>query len=64
MRMLVLSQHGDQTLGCAHCGESFVFSAGERELLRLRGVLLTPDRCPPCKAGLAKLPPRARRTIA
>jgi putative zinc ribbon protein len=41
----------DMILGCARCNESFVFSAGEQELLRLRGAAVaTPQHCPRCRA--------------
>ena len=41
----------DTILGCARCSESFVFSAGEQELLRLRGATVaTPQHCPRCRA--------------
>jgi len=32
----------DLTLACLSCGQTFVFTAGERELLHLRGVQHTP----------------------
>jgi hypothetical protein len=39
----------DQTLECRLCGESFVFSAGEQELQRVRGVDRVPTRCSACR---------------
>jgi len=39
----------DQTLICRLCEESFVFSAGEQELQRLRGLDRVPTRCSPCR---------------
>jgi recombinational DNA repair protein (RecF pathway) len=35
-------------LACVSCGYDFVFSAGEQELLKLRGVSLVPERCSRC----------------
>jgi hypothetical protein len=39
----------DKDLRCATCGDGFVFSAGEQELFRLRGIAQQPERCPDCK---------------
>lgn len=39
----------DQTLQCTECGDSFVFSAGEQELLAVRGASGAPSRCPRCR---------------
>jgi len=39
----------DQTLRCSECGGSFVFSAGEQELLVVRGASGLPSRCPRCR---------------
>jgi putative zinc ribbon protein len=42
-------QVADKRLRCAQCGDVFVHSAGEQELLRLRGVAAAnPTRCPSC----------------
>jgi hypothetical protein len=38
----------DKDLRCATCGDGFVFSAGEQELFRLRGISQQPERCPNC----------------
>jgi Probable zinc-ribbon domain len=38
----------DLTLACLNCGQPFVFTAGERELLQLRGVQRTPEFCAAC----------------
>jgi hypothetical protein len=46
----------DQELTCRLCGESFVFTAGEQELLRLRGVDRVPTRCPVCRQRPPTLP--------
>jgi hypothetical protein len=48
--------HNDQDLVCRLCGESFVFSAGERELLRLRGLDRAPTRCSVCRSRPPTLP--------
>jgi len=39
----------DRLLQCSQCGESFVFSAGEQELLAVRGAQGAPNRCPRCR---------------
>jgi hypothetical protein len=39
----------DQVLECRLCGESFVFSAGEQELQRVRGIERVPTRCSVCR---------------
>ncbi len=39
----------DQTLSCRLCQESFVFTAGEQELQRMRGFERAPTRCSPCQ---------------
>ena len=38
----------DKDLRCATCGDGFVFSAGEQELFRLRGISQQPEHCPSC----------------
>jgi hypothetical protein len=43
------SQVSDQELVCRLCGETFVFSAGEQELQRLRGIERAPARCSLCR---------------
>ncbi|MGI9145159.1 MAG: zinc-ribbon domain containing protein [Chloroflexota bacterium] len=48
----------DQRLRCAACGDGFVFSAGEQELYRLRGISLQPERCPTCARGGPRTSPR------
>lgn len=48
---MTASDSTDQRLTCAGCGEGFVFTAGEQELYRLRGVTHEPNRCPPCARG-------------
>ncbi len=41
--------HDDLHLSCRLCGEAFVFSSGEQELQRLRGVERVPTRCSQCR---------------
>ncbi len=41
----------DKDLLCATCGDGFVFSAGEQELNRLRGIQDQPEHCPSCRRG-------------
>lgn len=45
---MTIAHLSDAHLVCATCGGGFVFSAGEQELYRIRGVSQQPDRCPPC----------------
>jgi hypothetical protein len=41
----------DKALRCSMCGDAFVFSSGEQELFRLRGVTAEPNQCPSCARG-------------
>ena len=41
----------DKNLRCASCGGGFVFSCGEQELFRLRGITAEPAQCPNCARG-------------
>ena len=41
----------DKALRCASCGDGFVFSSGEQELFRLRGITTEPVQCPNCARG-------------
>jgi hypothetical protein len=51
----------DVNLRCASCGDGFVFTAGEQELYRLRGLAEQPSHCPTCaRGGRAPLSPRSR----
>jgi hypothetical protein len=52
----------DKDLHCASCGDGFVFSAGEQELYRLRGIIAPPDNCPDCARG--RVPVSLRRSRA
>ena len=39
----------DRTLTCRDCGQEFVFTAGEQEFYRSRGLANDPGRCPECR---------------
>jgi len=39
----------DRLVQCRECGDSFVFSAGEQELLAVRGASGAPALCPRCR---------------
>ena len=39
----------DRTLTCRDCGQEFVFTAGEQEFYRGRGLTNDPGRCPDCR---------------
>jgi putative zinc ribbon protein len=57
------ASHEDLDLSCHLCGDAFVFTAGEQELQRLRGLELVPTRCPQCRRRPPTLPylPRVTR---
>ena len=49
----------DKALQCRSCGDGFVFSSGEQELFRLRGITTEPAQCPNCTRGrVLSAPPR------
>ncbi|MBV9324629.1 MAG: zinc-ribbon domain containing protein [Chloroflexi bacterium] len=48
------TRHFDVELNCNHCGEHFVYSAGEQELQTIRGVAAEPRECPPCRRLLGR----------
>jgi ribosomal protein S27AE len=48
----------DLNLLCAACGDGFIFTAGEQELFRLRGVTTQPEHCPSCARGGVLVKPR------
>src|SRR5919199_6355105 len=56
LRTTIMRTITDQQLICRLCGETFVFTAGEQELLRLRGVDRVPTRCPVCRRRPPTLP--------
>jgi CxxC-x17-CxxC domain-containing protein len=41
----------DKTLTCRECGGQFVFTVGEQEFYRSRGLLNEPGRCPTCRSN-------------
>ena len=45
---MTMREVADKDLRCATCGDGFVFSAGEQELYRLRGLTRQPEHCPNC----------------
>lgn len=57
----------DKILNCLDCEGSFVFTAAEQEMMRMRGRCDEPSRCPKCyrRAGRQvrrDLPPAYLRT--
>jgi hypothetical protein len=46
-------QFADRDLRCATCGDGFIFTAGEQELYRLRGIPAQPSQCPDCTRNRA-----------
>jgi hypothetical protein len=48
----------DKDMRCVTCGDGFVFSAGEQELFRLRGITDQPEHCPSCTRSYGALPLR------
>jgi ribosomal protein S27AE len=48
----------DKPLRCASCGDQFVFSSGEQELFRLRGITSEPEQCPSCAHGRVLAAPK------
>lgn len=45
------SHAGDKTLTCRDCGMPFVFTVGEQDFYREKGLLNDPQRCPSCRAA-------------
>jgi hypothetical protein len=52
----------DKALACSSCGDKFVFSSGEQELFRLRGITTEPQQCPTCARGRIPIASPAERT--
>ena len=52
----------DKALACSSCGDKFVFSSGEQELFRLRGITTEPQQCPNCARGRIPVTTRTDRT--
>ncbi|MBV9577436.1 MAG: zinc-ribbon domain containing protein [Chloroflexi bacterium] len=50
----------DKALRCSSCGDGFVFSSGEQELFRLRGITTQPTQCPNCARGRVLAAPMRR----
>lgn len=46
---------GDKTLLCRDCGSSFLFTAGEQEFFRRKGLTHVPGRCPDCRVKRKQL---------
>jgi hypothetical protein len=44
----------DTQLTCVTCDEKFVFTAGERQLLRFHGRDREPEQCPVCRRRSAR----------
>jgi CxxC-x17-CxxC domain-containing protein len=43
--------HDDRTLTCRDCGQEFVFTSGEQEFYRSRGLMNEPGRCAGCRSA-------------
>ena len=41
----------DRTLVCRDCGAEFVFTAGEQEFFKSKGLENDPSRCPECRTA-------------
>ncbi|MBA7507533.1 hypothetical protein ES706_06252 [subsurface metagenome] len=41
----------DKTLTCRDCDRTFVFTVGEQEFYRSRGLQHEPSRCPECRTA-------------
>lgn len=58
---------GDKTLVCRDCGVTFVFTVGEQEFYREKGLMNDPQRCPTCRAARRRertgLPPREMHQV-
>lgn len=39
----------DKTLVCKDCGNEFVFTEGEQEFYKEKGLVNEPQRCPDCR---------------
>lgn len=39
----------DQTIVCSDCSSNFIFSAGEQEFFKEKGLSNMPKRCPNCR---------------
>jgi hypothetical protein len=52
----------DKPLECSSCGDEFVFTSGEQELFRLRGITAEPRQCPNCQRGRIPVGSRTDRS--
>lgn len=41
----------DRTLVCRECNQEFLFSAGEQQFFKAKGLQNDPGRCPDCRAA-------------
>lgn len=61
------ARSGDKVLTCRDCGVTFVFTVGEQEFYRQKGLLNDPQRCPSCRAARRRerngLPPREMHQV-
>jgi hypothetical protein len=48
---MVERETADKHLRCTSCGDGFVYTRGEQELFRLRGITDEPAQCPNCVRG-------------
>ena len=48
-------QLADKTLTCRDCRTAFLFSIGEQEFFRAKGLVHEPGRCPDCRAAAKRL---------
>ena len=39
----------DKTLNCRECNKTFLFTAGEQDFFRQKGLVNEPGRCPECR---------------
>lgn len=42
-------EFADKTLQCRECNKTFLFTAGEQEFFRQKGLVNQPGRCPECR---------------
>ena len=43
-------EFSDKTLTCRECNKNFLFTAGEQDFFRQKGLVNEPGRCPECRA--------------
>ncbi|HBU11221.1 MAG TPA: cytochrome C551 [Clostridiales bacterium] len=54
----------DKTLVCRDCGIEFVFSEGEQEFFKERGLANIPTRCPACRKARKERRDRQAEAVA